>query len=455
MFPALPTVRKLLHHAVPILIAQLAVMGMMVADTILVGHFSAVHLAAVAIGSGLYISVVFALAGVIQAVSPIVAHHYGAGRDREIATTLHQAVWLALVLSVPGALLLLYPTPLLALSTIPPEVETVCRQYLAAMAAAIPASLLNRAFQGFANAMGKPRVLMLINLLALAVYLPLVAWLIRGGLGVPALGALGCALAAATISWMNLCIATTYLWRAPFFRTYRLFSGWSRPHWPTLAELGRLGLPMGFSNFVEITSFTLISLFVARLGAEVIAGHRIVANVAAVSYMLPLSLAIATLVLVGQAAGGQAWPRARHNALTGMAVAAAACSALGLGLWLTAEPLVRLYTNDTRVGAIALALLPYIAVYQLFDAVQTVAGQALRGYKVSFAPMLAHITCFWGIGLGGGYWLTYRGWDLGPWRTPPMGVAGFWLASVVATIAISVLLGGLLLRVIRQHAERD
>jgi MATE family multidrug resistance protein len=62
---------------------------------------------------------------------------------------------------------------------------------------------------------------------------------------------------------------------------------------------------MGLSNLVEITSFTLISLFVASLGATVVAGHRIVANLSALIYMLPLSLAIATMAALGQAVGAR------------------------------------------------------------------------------------------------------------------------------------------------------
>ena len=107
------------------------------------------------------------------------------------------------------------------------------------------------------------------------------------------LGAVGCGLSTAMVSWLGLGCALAYLLRNPAYRRYRIFSHWQAPQPRALAALLRLGVPMGFSTFIEITSFTLIALFVARLGADAVAGHRVVANLAALVYMLPLAMSIA------------------------------------------------------------------------------------------------------------------------------------------------------------------
>ncbi|WP_265947823.1 MATE family efflux transporter [Dechloromonas sp. A34] len=105
----LAAARGLLAHAFPILIAQLASIGMMVVDTAVLGHVSPVDLAAVAIGGGIHVSVVFALVGILQAVAPVVAHLHGAKREGEVAGVLQQGFWLALLLSLPGVLFLTHP----------------------------------------------------------------------------------------------------------------------------------------------------------------------------------------------------------------------------------------------------------------------------------------------------------------------------------------------------------
>lgn len=445
MLPA--ALRGLVAHALPVLIAQLSSIGMMVIDTAVLGHVGAVDLAAVAIGGGIHVSIVFALVGILQAVAPVVAHLHGARRDGEVAGILQQGFWLALLLAVPGVLFLRHPDALLGLAGMDAEVEARTREYLSLLAWGVPASLCYRTFYAFCNAVGRPRALMLIGLCTLTLH-ALLAWGLglQGWAGRP-LGAVGCALSNVAVACLACLAAVAYLAFGPLAARYRPFSGWRRPHWPTWRELLRLGLPMGLSNLVEITAFTLISLFVASLGATVVAGHRIVANLSALCYMLPLSLAIATLSAVGQAVGARDWKRARATIAAGMLLASGLSLLVGALLWLAAGPLVAMYTDDPEVRAVATGLVAFIAVYQFFDALQTVAGHVLRAYRVTFVPMLVQTASFWGVGLGGGWWLCYH------WR-PPLGVAGFWLAAVGSLIMAAALLGPLLWRVLRATEPR-
>lgn len=438
----LTVLRGLLAHAFPILVAQLASIGMMVVDTAVLGHVSPQDLAAVAIGGGIHVALVFALVGIVQAVAPVVAHLHGARRDDEVAGVLQQGFWLALTLSLPGIVFLLHPGFVLAPFGMDAVVDAKVREYLGLLAWSLPAALFYRTFYAFCNALGQPRVLMGIGLAALAVH-ALLAWglALAGWTGAP-LGVAGCALSNIVIGWLACLSAALWLHRGPLGRRYRPFANWARPHPATWRELLRLGLPMGFSNLVEITAFTLVALFVAGLGATVVAGHRIVANLSALAYMLPLSLAFATMAAVGQALGARDWPAARRLVRAGMGLAAGSSLVVGLLLWLAAEPLVAAYTDDPAVRSVALALIGYIAVYQFFDALQTIAGHVLRAYRVTFVPMLVQTVCFWGIALAGGAWLCYR-WS------PPLGVGGFWLASVIALVAAAAALLPLLRKVMK------
>ncbi len=441
---------RLLHHAWPILIAQVLSMCMMVADTVIAGRHGTADLAAVAVGNGIYISVAMLLIGILQAVAPTVAHLYGADRREEIGPALQQGFWLALMLALPGALLLAFPHFLLDLARVPPGLQEKTAAYLAATAVGLPAVLFYRTFYAFNNGIGRPRVLMAISFLITTAHIPL-AWALTGGhLGFAPLGGTGCGVSTATVNWLGFGCAALYLARSRTYRPWRLFSAWSPPRWQAIGALLRLGLPMGFSTFIEITSFTLIALFVARLGAEAVAGHRVVANLAALIYMLPLSMSIAALVLVGQAAGAHDWARARATVRVAMIVTSVLATFIGLLLWLGRDAVTGFSSDDPAVRTVALGLLLYICVYQLFDAVQTVAAHALRGYKITLVPMLLHTVCFWGVGLGGGYWLSFHA----PWRAAAPSVAGFWEANVLASVAASLSFGMLLRRVIRRQDSR-
>ncbi|MDR2839511.1 MAG: MATE family efflux transporter [Azonexus sp.] len=437
----LTATRGLIAHAAPILVAQLASIGMMVIDTAVLGHVSPEDLATVAIGGGIHIAVLFALAGVLQAVGPVVAQLHGARRDGEVAGVLQQGFWLALLMTLPGMWFLYHPDVVLGLSSMDAAVEAKVRAYLALLAWGLPASLCYRAFYAFCNALGKPRVLMGMGIAALAVHAVL-AWglALAGWFGEP-LGAVGCALSNVIIAWLACLAGAAWLGLGSLGQRYRPFANWQRPNWTRWRELLRLGIPMGLSNFIEITSFTLIALFIAPLGATVVAGHRIVANLAAFIYMLPLALAIATLAAVGQAVGARDWALARANVRASLLLATLLATLAGLGIWLTAWPLVALGTDDPAVREVAVGLVIYVAVYQFGDALQTVAGHVLRACRVTFAPMLAQTLCFWVVGLAGGAWLCYRG--------PVMGVAGFWLATLIGIALAAALLLPLMWRTLR------
>lgn len=442
----LSAMRALAAHALPILIAQLASIGMMVVDTAILGHVSSADLAAVAIGGGIHVSLVFGLVGIVQAVAPVVAHLHGARRQDEVAGVLQQGFWLALFLAVPGILFLRAPDFALAPFAMDVEMGAKVRDYLAWLAWSLPAALLYRTFYAFCNALGRPRVLMGIGLAALALH-GLLAWgLALVGWTGEALGVAGCAISNVAVGWLACLGGAAWLHCGELGRRYRPFSAWQAPRWKTWRELLRIGLPMGFSNLVEITAFTLVSLFVAGLGATVVAGHRIVANLSALTYMLPLSLAIACMAAVGQALGARDFSGVRALVRAGMAMAAIGSLAVGLLLWLAAFPLVAAYTDDAAVRAVALGLIGYVAIYQFFDALQTIAGHVLRAYRVTFVPMLIQTFCFWGIALGGGAWLCYR-------APTPLGVAGFWLAAVLSLTAAAALLLPLLRRVMRWAEE--
>lgn len=437
-------IRGLIAHAFPILIAQLASIGMMVIDTVILGHISPEDLAAVAIGGGIDVSVVFALVGVLQAVGPLVARHHGAG-DRDAAVSiLQQGVWLALLLCVPGIVFLMHPGVLLGTVEISPEIEYKVRLYLSILAWGLPAALIYRTFYTFCNALGRPKVLMLIGLGALVSH-GFLAWgfAAQGWLGW-ASGVAGCALSNVVIAFAACLIAAIYLVWGPVGLEWTPWRKWQWPRWSIWRELLRLGVPMGLSNFVEITAFTLISLFIASLGADVVAGHRIAANLSALAYMLPLSLGIATMTAVGHAVGARDWRRARGIFHAGLVLAVVSSSVLGLVMWLATRQLVAAYTDDPQVQAVAASLIIYIAIYQFFDALQTIAGHALRAYRVTFVPMLIQTFCFWGIGLLGGAWLCYRG-------TAPFGVAGFWIAAALGLVVAAALLLPLLFRVAKAN----
>ena len=419
--------RELLHLAWPVLIGQAAVMANGVIDTLMAGRLSSVDLAAVGIGASIYVTVIMAMIGVLLALTPVVAHHYGAGRYQEIGADVRQCVWLAVALSVLAFVALKNPDPLLAFSRLTPEVELRVRAYLDGTAWAVPGVMFFRVFYGFTTGIGRPRPVMSFNLLGLAMKAPLNWVFMYGHFGFPAMGGAGCGWSSAVIMWVIATLAWLWCRQDAEYAPYGVFARFDWPRLSALREFLMLGLPMGATFLVDVTAFTFMSLFIARLGPEVSAAHQIAANVAVFVFMVPMALGSATGVVVGQALGAGESRRARHAGLLGLAVGCSAAAVLGAAIGFGAGPLARAYTSDPVVAAAAAMLLSLVAIYHLADAVQAVMAQVLRGYKRAMVPMVIYALSLWGVGLGGGYLL-----GLTDTFGAPRGAAGFWMAGVAS-----------------------
>lgn len=419
--------RQLFHFAWPVLIAQAAVMANGVIDTLMAGRISPADLAAVGIGASIYAIVFVTAMGVLLALTPIVAHHHGAGRNAEIGSDVRQSAWLALLLAVLSVIALHYPDPFLAFAGPPPDVDHKVRAYLAGSAWAVPGILFFRVFYGLTTGIGRPRPVMVFNLLGLCLKIPLNAIFMYGLLGFPAMGGAGAGWSSAVV--MAIVAAGAWAWclRDPEYAPYGVFSRFEPPRWQAIRELLKLGLPTGATFLVDVTAFTFMALFIARLGAETSAAHQVAASVAVFFFMIPLSLGHATGVLVGQSLGAGRQAQARAAGFLGLQVGVTLGAAVGLAIGLGASWLAALYSPDAGVRALATPLLAVVAFYHVADALQAVLAQVLRGYKRATAPMLIYATALWGVGLGGGYLA-----GLTDTFGPPRGAAGFWLAAVAS-----------------------
>ena len=431
--------RRILALAWPVLIGQLSMIAYGTVDTLLVARHSAIDLAALAVGGAAYVTTFIGLMGAVMAVAPLAGQMFGAGRLAESGHQLHQGVWLALGLALPGCALLLFPWPFLALAQLAPEVEPKARAYLAVLALSLPAALVFAAWRGFNNAVSRPRTVMVLQLAALAVKLPL-SWLLIGGapaLGLPALGVVGGAVATAVAMWTQLAAAVWVTQRDPFYAGFGLHTRRLQPpDREALRKLWTLGLPMGGAVLIEVSGFTMMAVFIARLGTTAVAGHQVAVNLVSILFMVPISLAHAVSTLVAQQVGARDLAGAERLGWRGVKLAIAVAALMGGTVFALREQVVGLYTADAVVAAAALSLLAWMVVFHIADAAQILAAFVLRGWQVATGPMVIYALSLWGVGLGGGYLRAFDVGGLAP--SALIGARGYWAASTTGVVLAAV-----------------
>ncbi|MES2362534.1 MAG: MATE family efflux transporter [Pseudomonadota bacterium] len=429
------------QHAGTVLVGQLAVMAFGVADTVIAGRYSDAALAALSVGSALYISVYVGLIGIVQALLPIWAEMLGARRHEAVGRSLRQSLYLCVFITAAGMAALLFPGPLLRWAQVPELMRDEVQRYLAVLAFAFAPSLLFRVYSTFNQSLGRPLLVTWLQVAALLVKIPLSVWLVAGGGGVEPMGAVGCAWATLLVNYLLLALAMAMLRTQELYKPFRVWQRMERPDWAQIGGFARLGIPGGLAYLVEVTSFTLMALFIARLGTVASASHQIAASVAAVLYMMPLSMAIACSARVSFWLGAGKPDYAKRAVLLGLKITAFAALALAAIVSVAGKLLAGWYSGNPEIVALASSLLMWVAFYHVADATQALCAFLLRCYRITIAPLALYGVLLWGLGLYGGYQLAYVGLA---GAAATQSARSFWAASTTAIGLVASCLLGLL-----------
>ena len=408
-FFSLNEARRFLALGLPVLVTQIAQMGMNFVDTAMTGQASTADMAAVAVSGSIWVPVSLLGMGCLLSLPAMMAHLVGGGEQQRTPHLLRQGLWLSSLLSLVLMGVFAFLSLHLELFGLDAELAPLAAGYLRAMLFGLPGFMLFVNVRGFLEGYARTRPAMLVGLLGLALNVPCNYVLIYGKLGLPQLGAVGCGVATALCYWFMGLTLALYARRearcrklGPLFLPLLLRTAGEggearRVDWPLVWRIFRIGLPGALAACFEASLFAVTALLLAPLGKVVVAGHQIAMNFSSIVYMLPLSLNITVAIRVGQNLGAGRLERARLSART----------ALCLGL--------------------AVGLLVFAAVNQIPESLQTVSIGVLRAYNDTRYILGVCLFSYWIVGLGTGWTLART-----DWLVPAMGATGFWIGYGLA-----------------------
>ncbi|GAB3415845.1 MATE family efflux transporter [Massilia agilis] len=436
----------------PMLVGQLATVGMGVADVAMTGHVNAKELAAVSLGASVWSIVLVTVMGTMMAINTVVAHEIGGARYDKIPHSVRQSMWKGLFIGLIACAFANLCTLLFDHIGLERDVADRASTFLHVISVGMPAFACYRALYGYTTSINQTKPVMMIAIFGLLYNVVLNWLLVFGHFGLPRLGAIGCAVSTASGMWLMLGAMVWWIRTAPAYRMTYPFAQWDGPDWEEIGAMLKLGIPIGITYFAEVSAFGLISLLVARFGVVQVSAHQIALNFVSLVFMVPLSFGIGVLTRVGQAMGEGNPQRARFVAWVGvgMCVAFGFLSAAFISVF--RWEIARAYTSDPAVQATTVTLLLFAALFQLSDSTQVAAASAIRGYKVTRPPMLIHMLAFWVFALPLGCLL-----GLAPQWAPaapaaPLAAKGFWIALVIGLTVAAVLLTWFLARLSARKA---
>jgi multidrug resistance protein, MATE family len=400
--------RPMFGLALPVVIAELGWMTMGMVDTLMVGPLGPEAIGAVGLGSALFIAVGIFAMGMLLGLDTLVSQSFGAGRLDECHRWLVHGVFLSILLTIPTTLVLFLVGTGLERWGMNPDVLRLVRPYLGAVAWSTLPLLVYFAFRRYLQGLAVVRPIMVTLIAANLVNVAANWTLIHGRLGMPALGVAGAAWAtvlARTLMALSLLIV---ILRRETNQQPRLIDTPISVEVARLRRLVAIGAPAAGQLTLEVGVFAMASALAGRMLPASLAAHQIALNIAGFTYMVPLGVASAGAVRVGQAIGGLDAAAAARAGWTALLFGVVFMGVAALAFVTIPRPLIATFTTDARVLEIGVALLAVAAVFQLFDGLQAVATGVLRGLGETRMPMLWNLAGHWFIGLPLAYVLAFN-----------------------------------------------
>jgi len=428
--------RSLVKLAYPILIAQLIQNLMGFVDIVMAGRVSAIDMAAVAVANSIWLPLILTVYGLIMALAVIVSQLAGAKNYAAISEQTYQSAWIALTLGISLIGLYYLLAPLIAPAIeLEGNLKPLIFDYLQYIVWGAPGFCLYLVLRNYSEGLSYTKPTMIISIIGLLVNIPANYIFIYGEFGAPALGGAGCGVATALVYWAMFIGMLVYALTSKVLKQAPLFNKFYWPNWFEIKNILALGIPIALSLLFEVSLFAVVAIILVPFGAETVASHQIALNFSGLIFMIPLSLAMATTIKVGNAIGNNNHQEAKDYTIHAISLGLLLAIFTAIITVLFRVPIVSIYTMELPVIELAANILLLATLYQFSDTVQVVSAGALRGYKDTKSILYITFISYWLIGLTVGLVLGVTDWVV-----PKMGPYGFWIGFITGLSTAAVLL---------------
>lgn len=419
----------------PLVAAFLAQKGMQFIDTLMMGWLGPGALAAGALGTNIFITLLVFCRGLLSSVGVAIVHARGAGTNNNIQSLLHQAVYLALGVSIPMMLLAWQAPEYLVMMGQDPKVAADAQRLLQGLTWGIPGFLLFYVMREFISAFALARAVMVVCFISLPLTFIANYILIYGKYGFPALGIAGIGYASAGVCWFMFFSSLFYCRKQSILKHYVSFQ-LSKPDLTQLKALWVVGGSSGIINVLDMVTFLAATLFMGYFGVTALAAYQIALQCTSIAYNLPNAVSVVTALEVGHAYATDNLAKARRTVYLGLSTGLVISILLSILFVSTPHAIVKLFLPDrthlNNVFSTAQLFLIVSSLILCVDGAQSIIIGALRGLKDTFTPMIISVVCYLLIGLTSAYWLGFH---------TSLGGTGIWYGLFLGIFSLCVIAG--------------
>ncbi|UNM96195.1 MATE family efflux transporter [Ignatzschineria rhizosphaerae] len=425
--------KTLLSLMMPILITQWFLVGMGAVDIAITGHFNDSVQASVGLGVMVWNPLLLCSTGVLMSVAIFSAHEFGRGKTLEVAKIWHNGLLISTVLILLVVLIMnFFSETLLRLIRVDETLIPGSVSYLRALSIGAPAILVFNSLRAVCDGVARPIIITIVCGIGFVVNAVLNYVLVNGyePLGIPSFGIVGSGVGTGLTFWIMLLLLILFTFIDPRLKSLRLFR---RPQKPDerLREMVKVGLPSGATLFAEVAIFSAAGLILGQFGTNVVASHQISLSITSLTFMIPVSLAMALTAMTGHRMGRMDYASVLRVSRMGIVVVIGLMVVTSLILFGARYHIPQLYNSNPEIVHMSAALIIYSIFFQLPDGLQIAANGVLRGMKDTKTPMLLGIASYWLIAFPLCYYLGV---------VKEMEAAGVWIGLIVGILFAAIFL---------------
>jgi MATE family multidrug resistance protein len=422
--------KGLILLATPIVLASMAQILMHLTDMLMLGRYNSEQFAAAGIAGAMWFVPMLVIMGSLQGVSALIANAIGETSDHKVAKLFQHGCWLAVGIALITTLMLPLIARMLLFTDIQTEIVNHTMAYLDILALTLPAATAYTIMRFYAEGIEYVMPMLIIQLIILPLNFLGNYALIYGNWGFPELGIRGAGYSSVFGFWLSAVMLYVALKRSKRTQHYQPFVSFTKPQWKPIKVILMLGLPIAASMFLEHTLFLASFIMMGYFGTLEAAAHNIAMNYTEITFMVPLGIASALTVKVGNARGRGELSLVKLRGWTGISLAAFFMFLSVFAILLFRHQIAAFYTPDQEIVSLAATFLIFAAIFQISDGTQVAAAGALRGMEDTRITMHISLFAYWLIGLPV---TVLFGFSLG------FGGVGIWL-GLIAGLTIAAIL---------------
>ena len=434
--------------SLPILITQWFLVGMGVVDIAITGHFDDNVQASVGLGVMIWNPLLLCSTGVLMSVAIFSAHEFGKGNHQDVAKVWHNGVMISFILMIFVVLVMnFFAEHLLRLLRVEETLIPGSVSYLRALSVGAPAILMFNSLRAVCEGVARPVPITIVCGIGFIVNAILNYVLVNGyePIGLPSYGIIGSGLGTGLTFWVMLFLLFSFTFIDPRLRSLKLVRKFEKPD-HRFQEMMRIGLPSGATLFAEVAIFSAAGLILGQFGTVVVASHQISLAITSMTFMIPLSVAMALTAMTGQRMGRMDYASVLRVSKMGRTVVLGLMIVTSLILFGARFHIPQLFNSNPEIIHMSAGLIIYSILFQLPDGLQISANGILRGMKDTKVPMYLGIASYWLIAFPLCYYLGV---------VKELEAAGVWMGLIVGLTCAAIFLNIRLAILSRRFPKQD